>query len=80
MQHLKQPFIIKTFDVGPMQNLVYVISDTKTNYAAIIDPAWDLKEVYSYISKNNLKLKYGDIVERHLINGDYVLLNISNLI
>jgi len=32
-------------------------SDTKTNYAAIIDPAWDLKEVYSYISKNNLKLK-----------------------
>ena len=57
MQHLKQPFIIKTFDVGPMQNLVYVISDTKTNYSAIVDPAWDLKEVYSYISKNNLKLK-----------------------
>ena len=57
MQHLKQPFIIKTFDVGPMQNLVYVISDTKTNFAAIVDPAWDLKEVYSYINENNLELK-----------------------
>ena len=57
MQDLKQPFIIKAFDVGPMQNLVYVISDKKTNFAAIVDPAWDLKEVYLYIDKNNLELK-----------------------
>tara|TARA_B100001013_G_scaffold316302_1_gene223595 strand:+ start:335 stop:1042 length:708 start_codon:yes stop_codon:yes gene_type:complete len=57
MQDLKQPFIIKAFDVGPMQNLVYVISDKETNFAAIVDPAWDLKEVYLYIDKNNLELK-----------------------
>ena len=57
MQRLKQPFIIKAFDVGPMQNLVYVISDKKTNFAAIVDPAWNLEEVYLYINENNLELK-----------------------
>ena len=42
MQPLKQSYAIKTFDVGPMQNLIYLITDLETRQTAIIDPAWDI--------------------------------------
>ena len=57
MQELKQSYTIKTFDVGPMSNLIYVIADKKTKECALIDPAWDMTGVYEYIKNNNLTLK-----------------------
>ena len=57
MQHLKQTYTIKTFDVGPMANIIYIITDNKSKESAIIDPAWDMSEVYKYIGENNLILK-----------------------
>ena len=57
MQQLKQTYTVKTFDIGPMQNLIYVITDNETKESAIIDPAWDMTEIYSYIKYNNLILK-----------------------
>jgi hypothetical protein len=56
MQPLKQSYAIKTFDVGPMQNLIYLITDLETLQTAIIDPAWDISTVYSYIENNQLIL------------------------
>ena len=32
---------VKTFDVGPMLNIIYLIWDEHTKDAAIVDPAWD---------------------------------------
>ena len=57
MQQQKQTYTIKTFDVGPMQNLIYVITDNDTKESAIVDPAWDMTEIYEYLNNNNLKLK-----------------------
>ncbi len=57
MQQLKQTYTIKTFDVGPMANIIYIITDNKSKESAIIDPAWDMSEVYKYIGENNLILK-----------------------
>jgi glyoxylase-like metal-dependent hydrolase (beta-lactamase superfamily II) len=56
MQDLKS-YTIKTFEVGPMLNFIYLIIDNKTKYTAIIDPAWDLSEIYKYINDNNLILR-----------------------
>ena len=53
----KSTLSVKTFDVGPMLNIVYLIWDNETKDAAIVDPAWDLTEVLIFISSNNLKLK-----------------------
>ncbi len=53
----KSTLSVKTFDVGPMLNIVYLIWDNETKDAAIVDPAWDLTEVLVFISSNNLKLK-----------------------
>ena len=47
---------VKTFDVGPMQNIVYLIWNNKTKEGAIIDPAWDLNAVLMFIKNNHIKL------------------------
>lgn len=57
MQQQKQTYTIKTFDVGPMQNLIYVITDNETRESAIVDPAWDMIKIYEYLNNNNLILK-----------------------
>ena len=57
MQPLKQSYTVKTFDVGPMQNLIYLITDLETSQTAIIDPAWDISAVRDYIKTNQLVLK-----------------------
>ena len=53
----KSTLSVKTFDVGPMLNIVYLIWDKSTKEAAIVDPAWDLTDVLNFINSNNLKLK-----------------------
>ena len=52
----KSTLSVKTFDVGPMLNMVYLIWDKSTKDAAIVDPAWDLTDVLNFINSNNLKL------------------------
>ena len=52
----KSTLSVKTFDVGPMLNMVYLIWDKSTKDAAIVDPAWDLTDVLDFINSNNLKL------------------------
>ena len=48
---------VKTFDVGPMLNIVYLIWDNKTKDTAIVDPAWDLTEVLNFIDRKKLRLR-----------------------
>ena len=48
---------VKTFDVGPMLNMIYLIWDKKTKEAALVDPAWDLSQVLDFIKKNGLQGK-----------------------
>jgi len=53
----KSTLCVKTFDVGPMLNIIYLIWDKITKEAALVDPAWDLSDVLNFIEKNNLTLK-----------------------
>ena len=48
---------VKTFDVGPMLNIIYLVWDKNTKEAALVDPAWNLKPVLNFIKENNLRLK-----------------------
>ena len=80
MQGLSKAFKIKTFEVGPMQNLIYLVWDIETNKTAIIDPAWDLTKVHSFIKDNNLILEkillthshhdHVNAIDKILINHD----------
>jgi hydroxyacylglutathione hydrolase len=49
------------FRVGDMANFTYVIADLQTHIAAIVDPSWDLQEIFQFLAKKKLKA-------RHIIN------------
>ena len=43
--------------MSALYNMIYIITDNKSKESAIIDPAWDMSEVYKYIGENDLILK-----------------------
>ena len=47
MDEIKKPYKITTFESGPMDNFIYVIEDIVTKKCALVDPAWDLTEIYN---------------------------------
>jgi hydroxyacylglutathione hydrolase len=49
--------------VGNMANFTYIISDIQTRLAAIVDPSWDLQEIFQLLTKKKLKTKH--IINTH---------------
>ena len=64
-------FSIESIEMGPMENLIYIIHDHATNRAAIVDPAWDVSRIVARAKEKNIKIT--DILLTHYhddhING-----------
>lgn len=58
--------------VGQMANYCYIIADEETDEAAVIDPSWDLDEVFTALKKNGWTAKY--VINTHS-HFDHVLGN-----
>ncbi|HUG97116.1 MAG TPA: MBL fold metallo-hydrolase [Nitrososphaera sp.] len=58
--------------VGQMANFTYVIADEESGDAAIIDPSWDLDEIFHALKKNGWRAKY--VINTHT-HFDHVLGN-----
>jgi hydroxyacylglutathione hydrolase len=58
--------------VGQMANFTYIVSDEENGEAAIIDPSWDLEEIFLTLKKNNWRAKY--IINTHT-HFDHVIGN-----
>jgi glyoxylase-like metal-dependent hydrolase (beta-lactamase superfamily II) len=58
--------------VGQMANFTYIIADEEIGDAAIIDPSWDLDEVFHALKKNGWRAKY--VINTHT-HFDHVLGN-----
>ncbi len=67
---------IDTFILGPIQNNTYLISNTQTNQAIIIDPAAGIEEVIKAIKQKQLQLNAIWVTHAHFdhIAGVYPLL------
>jgi glyoxylase-like metal-dependent hydrolase (beta-lactamase superfamily II) len=63
---------ILQIQVGKMANFTYIIADEDTGDAAIIDPSWDLDEIFNILKKNGWKALY--IINTHT-HFDHVLGN-----
>ncbi len=48
--------VLKRFDVGPMQNVCYMIGDEKTKQALVLDPAWQPDTIIKTVDENGFKL------------------------
>ncbi|MBT3205516.1 MAG: MBL fold metallo-hydrolase [Gammaproteobacteria bacterium] len=70
---------IHALELGPMENFIYLIEDTKSGQAAVVDPAWDVNAIVE--KAQSLDLKISDILLTHShhdhINGIEELLNHS---
>lgn len=58
--------------VGQMANFTYIIADEENGDAAIIDPSWDLDEIFHALKKNGWRAKY--VINTHT-HFDHVLGN-----
>jgi hydroxyacylglutathione hydrolase len=58
--------------VGQMANFTYIIADEESDEAAVIDPSWDLDDVFKALKKNGWKAKY--VINTHS-HFDHVLGN-----
>lgn len=58
-----QPYVIDAMELGPMENFVYLISDTKSKRAAVVDPAWDIPTVLAKAKQRGVTIT--DILLTH---------------
>ena len=54
---------IYQFKVGNMANFTYIIADIQTHLAVIVDPSWDLQEIFHLLTEKKLKAKH--IINTH---------------
>ncbi len=45
MTDIDTPYTMTTLELGPMENLVYLICDQATKKTAVVDPAWESKAI-----------------------------------
>lgn len=51
---MSSTYKVHTLDLGPMDNLVYLIEDCTTKKCAVVDPAWDVSAIIEAANKNDL--------------------------
>jgi len=61
----------RQLELGPMQNFVYLIADTTTREAAVVDPAWNVPEIIRQLTQSRYKLTHIFLTHGHFdhING-----------
>jgi glyoxylase-like metal-dependent hydrolase (beta-lactamase superfamily II) len=50
---------LKQFQIGPMENFVYLIGSTTSRRAAIVDPAWEVDTVLAEAARDGMQLVAG---------------------
>ncbi len=70
---------IHALELGPMENFIYLVEDTRSKHAAVVDPAWDVTSILN--KARELDLQITDILLTHShhdhINGIEGILNQS---
>ena len=61
----------RQMELGPMQNFVYLVADSETREAAVVDPAWNVPEIIRGLTKSRYKLTHIFLTHGHYdhING-----------
>lgn len=65
---------IHTLLLGPMLNCTYIIE--RDSQAILIDPSWDMNEIYNFLEKNSLKpvaVFFTHAHQDHMTNADELL-------
>lgn len=73
--------VIKQMEIGPMDNYVYLVANSLTDEAFVIDPAWDVDLIRDTAKENNWLIKGALITHGHPdhTNGIEELLNTHDI-
>jgi hydroxyacylglutathione hydrolase len=58
------PVFIKQFEVGPMENFVYLVGDRATKEVMVVDPAWEVDTIFRKAEEEDLKI-VGALISHH---------------
>jgi glyoxylase-like metal-dependent hydrolase (beta-lactamase superfamily II) len=56
---------VKQLLLGPMENFVYVIADSESREAVVVDAAWDIDAIVAALGEDDLKLKAALVTHFH---------------
>lgn len=56
---------LKQLQLGPMQNFVYLIGDTVSRKAVVVDPAWDIDAILNTLAADDMELQAALITHFH---------------
>ncbi|MDD9898530.1 MAG: MBL fold metallo-hydrolase, partial [Candidatus Melainabacteria bacterium] len=59
------PLIIEQFELGPMDNYIYIVGNSQTKEAVVVDPAWDVPSIEAKLAEQGLELKAALITHGH---------------
>jgi len=77
---MAQTLYLKQMELGPMQNYVYLVGDTQTREALVVDPAWEVKKVLDVAAQDGFKIKGALVTHTHFdhVNGLQELLQATD--
>lgn len=55
----------KQLELGPMQNFIYLIGDSKTHEAAIVDPGWEVPQILRVAERDGYRLTKVFVTHHH---------------
>lgn len=78
---MSSSIILHQFEVGPMQNFVYLVGSAKTREVVVVDPGWEPDRIYDEVQKKDLKLRGILVTHTHFdhVNGLEALLKKSDV-
>jgi hydroxyacylglutathione hydrolase len=76
------PLYFKQFQLGPMQNFVYLVGSTATRKAAVIDAAWDIDTILRVAAEDEMEVSHALVTHTHPdhVGGRFAGVHIDGLV
>ncbi|MBI3011599.1 MAG: MBL fold metallo-hydrolase [Candidatus Omnitrophica bacterium] len=58
-------FYFQQLELGPMQNFIYLIGDSQTREAAVVDPGWEVPAILSVARRDGYRLTKAFVTHHH---------------
>lgn len=55
----------KQFELGPMQNFVYLVGSLETRKVAVVDAAWDIEKILRIVAEDDMELTHACVSHTH---------------
>ncbi len=78
----ESPLYFKQIEIGPMQNFTYVIGDTETREALVVDAAWNIPGLLDVVERDGFTITKALVTHYHQdhLGGDFAGQHIQGVV